>query len=43
MEFAVFRDDNKEAGEREAMARGKNVAVAWFREFCMTRKMIGKG
>jgi dienelactone hydrolase len=34
VEHACFvRGDIKKAGEREAMARGKNAAVSWFRQF----------
>jgi dienelactone hydrolase len=34
VEHACFvRGDNKKAGEREAMARGKNAALSWFRQF----------
>jgi dienelactone hydrolase len=34
VEHACFvRGDNETAGEREAMARGKNAAVSWFRQF----------
>lgn len=34
VEHACFtRGDAKKAGEREAMARGKNAAVSWFRQF----------
>ncbi|PYI03757.1 alpha/beta-hydrolase [Aspergillus sclerotiicarbonarius CBS 121057] len=34
VEHACFtRGDSNKAGEREAMARGKNAAVSWFRQF----------
>lgn len=34
VEHACFvRGDNKKVGEREAMVRGKNAAVSWFKQF----------
>ena len=34
VEHSCFvRGDEKMAGEREAMARGKNAAIAWFGQF----------
>ncbi len=34
VEHACFiRGDDKKAGEREAMGRGKNAAVSWFKQF----------
>jgi len=29
----LTRGDAKKAGEREAMIRGKNAAVSWFKQF----------
>jgi len=37
----LVRGDKKKAGEREAMARGKNAAVGWLRQFCMIHKTTG--